>query len=376
MGAKFACLSPQTGAIMAAGQAMESPPISPVSPAPHHSFADDILAGIENQAPADPTGYECEIAPRELPPDTMLNGYRLVRMLGAGGFGVTYLAQENGLNRPVVIKESFPDTFCYRRSNTLDVCLNSPETDTERYAWACANFLREARILATLDHPYIAKVYSYFEAHDTAYYVTEYIDGQALGKLAAEYATYRLSIRQDDLLGLMVRLLDALDYLHGKKLLHRDIKPDNVLITRQGFPVLIDFGAARESYGDLSANFIESPGFTPPEQLKEGGNLGPWTDLYALGATLYYTLTGTCLPPCNQRELYDTAAPLSRNSRLLSLYAPGLLQSIDKACHPSPEARYASAAEWLADLHESKLAPASARTIAQAVAPAPPFPAH
>lgn len=344
---------------------MPNSPDSPDSP-PVHSFADDILATIEKREPTDAGGVECDIAPKELPAGTLLHGYELMRPLGAGGFGVTYLARETCLARPVVIKESFPDTFCYRQSGTLDVCLNSPENDSARHEWARGNFLREARLLATLDHPCIAKVYSYFEEHRTAYYVTEFINGKSLGALAEEYAACRLSIPQDALLGLMVRLLDALDYMHGKKLLHRDIKPDNILINRQGFPVIIDFGAARESYGDLSANFVESPGFTPPEQLKEGGNQGPWTDLYALGATLYYILTGTCLPACHQRVLYDTAQPLTRNSRLLSLYAPALLASIDKACSPCINDRYPSAAAWLTDLHESRLAPASAQFIAGA----------
>lgn len=343
--------------------------ISPNKPAPvaEHSFADDILAEIEKKPATDSSGYECDIAPKELPDGTVLHGYRLIRRLGAGGFGITYLARENFLARPVVIKESFPDTFCYRQTGTMDVCLNNPETDGPRYDWARGNFLREARILATLDHPNIAKVYSYFEAHQTAYYVTEFIDGKSLGALSAEYAANRLSISQESLLGLMVRILDALDYMHSKKLLHRDIKPDNILINQAGIPVLIDFGAARESYGDLTPNFIESPGFTPPEQLKENGNLGAWTDIYALGATLYYVLTGSCLPACHQRELYDTATPLSRNSRLLSLYAPALLRSIDRACSPSVSERFSSAAEWLAELHESKLAPASAQDIARAI---------
>lgn len=336
------------------------------------SFADDILAGIEQDAPI--TGAEdidCDVAPKELPAGTMLHGYRILRPLGAGGFGITYLAEEDYLARRVVIKESFPDSICYRQSGTLDVALHNPDTGTEGYDWARANFLREARLLATLDHPYIAKVFSYFEEHNTAYYVTDYIDGLSLGDLAGDYARCGLHIPQDALLGLMVRLLDALAFMHDKRLLHRDIKPDNVLISRQGLPVIIDFGAARESYGDLVPNFIESHGFTPPEQLREDGKQGPWSDLYALGATFYYVLTGTCLPGCNQREIYDTAPPLATNPNLLTLYAPGLLRTIDRACSPIPDERYPHAAAWLADLHESKLAPASARAIANASLPRP-----
>lgn len=337
---------------------------------PAASFADDILAGIEQAAPiSGAEAIECDIAPKELPAGADLHGYRILRPLGAGGFGVTYLAEEAYLARRVVIKESFPDSLCYRQADTLHVCLNDPDNGTENYHWARGNFLKEARILAALDHPYIAKVYSYFEAYNTAYYVTEYIDGLSLGELADDYARCGQPISQDALLGLMVRLLDALDYMHSKHLLHRDIKPDNILITRTGLPVLIDFGAARESYGDLTPTFVESQGFTPPEQLRADGHPGPWSDLYALGATFYYTLKGKCLPPCHQRELFDKAEPLASDPRLLSLYAPVILRSIDKACHPDIEKRYDNAAAWLADLHESALAPASAQEIANASLP-------
>ena len=294
-----------------------------------------------------PPVAECPIAPRELPVGTLLHGYRVQRCIGGGGFGVTYLAQESMLNRTVVIKENFPDSLCYREEGTLDVRLHNPETGTDGYNWALNNFLREVRLLATLDHPCIAKVYSYFEEHGTAYYVVEYINGISLDKLAAQHAAMGRPIPQSSLFGLMVRLLDALDYLHGLNLLHRDIKPDNILITRAGLPVIIDFGAAREAYGDITNNIVESPGFSPSEQSTSDGNMGPWTDIYALGATLYYTLTGTCLPPGKQRLIYDTADPLSTNKELLRTYHPVLLASIDRAISPQPERRYQSVAEWM-----------------------------
>ena len=136
---------------------------------PAASFADDILAGIEQAAPISRTEeIECDIAPKELPAGTDLHGYRILKPLGAGGFGITYLAEEDYLSRRVVIKESFPDSLCYRQTKTLHVCLNDPDNGAANYDWARGNFLREARILASLDHPYIAKVYSYFEANNTA----------------------------------------------------------------------------------------------------------------------------------------------------------------------------------------------------------------
>lgn len=333
----------------------------------HSRPAGDFMEGILAAARAEPVSssmlsttsarpdaqeadFPCNIAPRELPDGSRLHTYRVQRCIGRGGFGVTYLARESLLNRLVVIKENFPDSLCYREAGTLNICMHNPDSDKEKYEWAYNNFLREVRLLANLDHSCIAKVYSFFQEHNTAYYVVEYINGISLDKLAAQHAANKRPITQSSLFGLMVRLLDALDYLHSHKLLHRDIKPDNILITRAGLPVIIDFGAAREAYGDISDNIVETPGFSPAEQSTADGNMGPWTDIYAFGATLYYTLTGTSLPPAKQRLIYDTADPLSANPALLNQYHPSLLATIDRAIAPQPERRYQSVAEWMHDL--------------------------
>ncbi len=315
---------------------------------PNHPSKKGLMDAILNKSDNNDTDKEltCDIAPKELPNGYRLRNYKIHRRLGAGGFGITYLAVEDLLNRPVVIKENFPDSLCYRESSTLRVRI-SDGANNEIYEWALTNFLREVRLLATLDHMNIAKVYSYFEAHGTAYYVSEYIDGKSLGDVAKDYAEHSLHIPQEALYGTLVRLLDALDYLHQRQLLHRDIKPDNILITRQGRPILIDFGAARDEYGDLDSNVIESQGFSPSEQAEPGGNMGPWTDIYALGATMYFILTGQCLPNSKQRLLFDTVDPLSSMPELTEHYHPQLLASIDKALAPSIASRYNSVAEWM-----------------------------
>lgn len=316
---------------------------------------DDFLDSILDSVHYTPTGMEeeieCDVAPKELPIGHMLHGYRIVRTLGAGGFGVTYLAEEKALERRVVLKENFPDSLCHRQSKTLDVVVSSPETSSDTFTWAHNNFMREARLLASLDHPYIAKVYSFFSAHQTSYYVTEFIEGKSFADVAIDYTEKKMPIPQDALLGVMVRVLDALDYLHQRELLHRDIKPDNILINRKGMPMLIDFGAAREEYGDADAGVVESQGFSPTEQSTPNGNMGPWTDIYAFGATLYYILTGSCLPGCRQRELYDTAETLSEVPDLAKVYDARLLHSIERAIKPNIADRYQSAAEWIADLN-------------------------
>ncbi len=318
---------------------------------PPNNFLSNILNDMHSQSPADDVDVECEVAPTELPDGHVLHGYRVIRMLGAGGFGVTYLAEEQTLERKVVLKENFPATLCHRQSGTLDVVLIASEGQ-ETFDWAHNNFLREARLLASLSHPNIAKVYSFFDAHRTSYYVTEFIEGKSLADVANDYRSHKRDIPQEALVGTMVRILDALDYLHKRDVLHRDIKPDNILINMKGLPVLIDFGAAREEYGDADPGVVESLGFSPPEQGKDGGNMGAWTDLYAFGATLYYILTSTCLPDARSRETYDMADPLADDERLRSIYDERLLKSIDKAAHPAIEKRYQDAGEWIADLRD------------------------
>lgn len=328
----------------------DSPPIPhvPLVPCPH-LFPE--VPGNSASPIGDETGAEenspCDIAPKELPAGYRINGYRLIRTLGEGGFGITYLAEDELLQRKVVLKEHFPHALCYRCGATLDVRLNS-EPESSGYQCALTGFLREVRLLASLDHPNLPKVYSFFERHRTAYCVTEFIDGVSLGELAADYERHNMPIPQKALWGMLVQLLDALDYLHGKELLHRDIKPDNILIRRNGMPVLIDFGAAGEynAETDVSA-VVQSVGFSPAEQEKASGEMGPWTDLYALGATLYYVLTGDCLPSGRLREIYDSALPLSAIRRLRRLYHPNFLESIRKAISPRIADRFACAADWL-----------------------------
>lgn len=329
----------------------DSVPIQPTSSLAQGHVPSDTPAALPcPESAGEEDELNCDIAPKELPEGHRLRGYRVIKTLGEGGFGITYLAEDELLQRRVVVKEHFPNSLCYRQDVTLNVRLHA-EQGRSGYRWAMANFLREVRLLASLDHPNLPKVYSFFEAHETAYYVTEYIDGMSLTNLAEDYEKHNMPIPQPALWGMMVQLLDALDYLHHRNLLHRDIKPDNILIRRDGTPVLIDFGAAGEDNDDTDVSaIVQSVGFSPAEQERENGNMGPWTDIYALGATLYYTLTGRCLPSGRLREIYDNATPLSAIRRLRSLYHPALLESIRKAIAPHREDRFASAAEWLAAL--------------------------
>lgn len=311
------------------------------------ALIDDILARIESKGTADFSDFD--VAEKELPPGYRLRHYVIERTMGTGGFGITYLAREDYLNRLVVIKENFPSSICHRRASDMNVCVHSEE-ERSTYNWALGSFLREARLLGSLNHPNIARVYAFFAEAGMAYYVTEYIEGQSLDVVASQARKAGCLISQDELYGMMVRVLDALDYLHGRGLLHRDVKPDNILIRRNGLPMLIDFGAVREKLSENSDAVVESVGFSPPEQSQSNGNMGPWTDIYAFGATLYYILTSSLLPVASKRLLYDEAVTLGGSKELLRVYHPKLLSSIDKALAPRAEDRYQSVAEWMKDL--------------------------
>jgi len=331
----------------------DSAPIIPLSALPQPGgFADDIL-GRFNVAPPSLPGGEADIfipAPRELPKDHLLHGYRLLKCVGSGGFGITYLAADELLGRRVVIKEHFPQAICERRSGTLNVEIQD-ESAADGLEWSRRNFLREVRLLASLDHHNIVKIFSSFKAYNTLYYVTEYINGQSLGAYTQQHHHSGTRIPQDELYGMMVRVLDALHYLHSRRILHLDIKPDNILLTRNGRPVLIDFGAAHENFGDAGVGVVETPGYSPPEQGMNGGEgLGPWSDIYAFGATLCYLLTGSAPSPGAQRLLYDNFEPLASRAALTSLYHVDLLAGIDRALSPSVDSRYRSVDEWIADL--------------------------
>ena len=294
---------------------------------------------------------QCDIAERALPDGFKLNQYVLEEVLGQGGFGITYLANEPFLERNVVIKENFPASFCHRRSDDMHVHFLDSEK-TESYEKAKLNFLREARILATLDHPNIARVYTFFESLNTAYYVSEVVKGISLDHLASLRHQNKIPFSQEEIYSLLIRTLDALDYVHKHKLLHRDLKPDNILINRDGIPILIDFGAAYHQEDDQEISIVETYGYSPTEQTVSNGKLGPWTDIYALGASFYHLMTGSPPPNCSQRSLYDTAEQLHRDDKLLRLYHPHLLGSIDKALKPNPIDRYQTVEEWIRDLAE------------------------
>ena len=264
-----------------------------------------------------------------LPVNTVLDGsYRIERVVGSGGFGITYEAEDINLGTLVAIKEYYPFDFGDRDS-TMSV---KPKSDRHRqtFDWGRSNFLQEARTLARFEHPSIVRVTRVFEANSTAYMVMRFEQGYSfeawLGSLG------RLPT-QAELDSIVAPMLDALQMMHAENFLHRDIAPDNIIVRNDGTPVLLDFGAARRAVAEMSRTMtgIVKAGYSPHEQYSSDSRLqGPWSDLYALGGTLYRAVTGHPPEEATLRVDEDHMPPAAQVARK-SGYRPGFLSAID-AC--------------------------------------------
>jgi WD40 repeat protein len=278
-----------------------------------------------------------------LPEGTELVGdYRIKRVLGAGGFGITYLAEEVALARLVTIKEYFPADYAARRA-TSEVAPRSKDC-AEDYKWGLERFIEEARAVARFIHPNIVRVHRYFLANDTGYMVLEYEDGVSF---KAWLRGLKRAPRQPELDRIIRPLLEALELVHSSNYLHRDIAPDNILIRKDGAPVLIDFGSARGEIAShtKTVSALVKPGYSPYEQYATTARQqGPWTDIYALGATLYHALSGKRPPDAPSRMVNDEYVPAAEVA--LSSYRAPFLAAIDKALRMDVGERPQSVAQW------------------------------
>ena len=274
--------------------------------------------------------------------------YTVERMLGQGGFGITYLGTQAGLGRRVAIKEFFMKEHCNRDASTSRVSVGSSGARRMVDAYR-QKFLKEARTLAEMDNRHIVRIHDVFEENDTAYYVMEYVDGGSLKDLVQR----RGSLPEAEALGYIRQLADALDYLHGRRIMHLDVKPGNIMLRPEGEVVLIDFGIAkhydsgnRETSGTPVGH---SPGYAPMEQYQEGGvrEFSPATDIYSMGATLYFLFTAAAPPEAH--VVYENGLP-----PLPSFVSPGVCRAIEQAMQPSRKKRLQSVAEFLALLPDSE----------------------
>jgi serine/threonine protein kinase len=250
-------------------------------------------------------------SPGTLPRGTRLDEFEIVRTLGAGGFGIVYLALDHTLLRYVAIKEYMPTALAGREAAALTVALRAPAL-AGTFAVGLESFFNEARFLAKFDHPSLVKVHRFWKANGTAYMAMQYYPGKTLkeARLGMEAAP-----DESWLCGFVEPLLSALEILHVHGVYHRDISPDNILLLPDGRPVLLDFGSARRVIGDRTQSLtaLLKPNFAPVEQYADeaGMRQGPWTDLYALGATVHFMLTGKAPTPSVLRAVRDVLPALS-----------------------------------------------------------------
>ena len=244
----------------------------------------------------------------------LLTRYYMGRVLGQGGFGVTYLARDLRLDRPVAIKEYMPMEQCTRQIDRITVRSHGGDRQVQ-YAAGLKRFLEEAKSLAQFEsHPCIVSISDYAEANGTAYLVMGYLEGMTLKQYLANHGG---RIPYTQAIQILMPVMDALREVHKHGLLHRDVSPDNIFLTRSGHVKLLDFGAARYAIGEQSQSLsmILKPGFAPEEQYRTRGKQGPWTDVYAVGATIYRCITGQVPPSAPDRMAEDDLTPPSRIAR-------------------------------------------------------------
>jgi formylglycine-generating enzyme required for sulfatase activity/serine/threonine protein kinase len=279
--------------------------------------------------------------PNFLPSGHLLHQrYSIQSGIGQGGFGITYLAYDQKLDQEVCIKELFVSGNSTRGAN---LTVHSQSTGDFSFADFVQRFVQEARQLARFQHLNIVRVLDIFQENGTAYTVMEYVKGETLkSKIQREGA-----MAEKAAMSTIAQLMDAVEEVHNKGMLHRDIKPDNVLITPEGRLVLIDFGSAREftEGRTTTQTAMLTPGYAPPEQYSTRAQRGPYTDIYALGATMYYLLTGEKPIPVTDRSLEDLVAPHQINPSISTQVSSAVMLAMEL----KPEHRF----QTVADMREA-----------------------
>ncbi len=276
--------------------------------------------------------------PFALPFETIIHGkYLIGRVLGFGGFGITYQGMNIETNEFVAIKEYYPNGMLSRYPGTTQVSVISASNIFHREK---DKFLQEARIIYHCQNRHILKIYSLFEENGTAYYVMEFLDGRDL----MHYLKSRSgSIIWEELKPIVADIMDALETVHREGVIHRDISPDNIYLCSDNTAKIIDFGTARSAFDGKEKSVILKKGYAPIEQYSSKGTQGPWTDVYALGATMYRSLTGVIPPEAPDRQYQDSL----RRPSDMGISLPGHVETaIMRALNVKEADRFQSVAEF------------------------------
>ena len=264
-------------------------------------------------------------ANQPLPKGFALDQYVIERKISQGGFSIVYLAHDPA-GAPVAIKEYLPAGVAVRAGS--EPVTVAPDM-RNAFLHGMKAFFEEGRLLARIHHPNVVHVQNFFRANQTAYLVMPYQTGQSLQEVISQHVAKREPMKEEFLRDVFVRLLSGLREVHLHKLLHLDIKPANIFLKQDGAPILLDFGATRLGLGDIPSDLlsVHTPDFAAPEQEGSGEALGPWTDIYAIGATLYACLSGSPPPPAAARRKEDGLR--GARERWFRRYSPQLLELVD-----------------------------------------------
>lgn len=269
-----------------------------------------------------------KVKPAPLSPETVIGGYRVVRKVAAGGFGVVYLAIDPE-GQQVAVKEYLPASLVSRAPGELP-----PQVATEKlslYRLGLKSFFEEGRSLAQISHPSVVSVLNFFRENETVYMVMNYLEGASLQEfiITARDQKHQKVFRESTIRSLFDEILRGLRIVHQHKMLHLDIKPANIFITDDNRSVLIDFGAAREVLSK-EGNFIRpmyTPGFAAPEMYRRDAALGPWTDIYAIGACIYACMQG--YPPNEAPQRLEKDRLTTALARLRGVYSDNLIEVVE-----------------------------------------------
>jgi serine/threonine protein kinase len=260
---------------------------------------------------------------KPLPAGFQLDRYRIARQLSLGGFSIVYLAYDED-GTPVAIKEYLPNSLALRGEGQIAPAIAEEHLRTFRHGMKC--FFEEGRSLARLNHANVVRVLNFFRANDTVYMVMQYERGRTLQE---HIHKHKGALREVFVRNVFTRLLNGLREVHTQKLLHLDIKPSNIYLRTDGNPVLLDFGAARQALGNDGPVLkpMYTPGFAAPEQYKAPDQMGPWTDIYAVGASMYACLAGAAPQAADKRLESNQLQPAAE--RWAGGYSKQLLEIID-----------------------------------------------